>query len=116
MFGGLETCKELAGVNLNPHEQYQVKKKWCLPSLNVMSCDSFAFMVTLGIELENQSINRRSLDRLVQKYPNHPKEHEAACQVYMWNCGRCFCSRPLMCHSDRFGRVSVMFLDKELLL
>ena len=116
MFGGLKTCDELAGVNLNPHQQNHAKKKRYLRSLNVMGCDSFAFMVTLVNELENQYINRRSLDRLVLKPPNHPKTQLDACQHYVWNCGRCFCSTPLMRSFDRFGRVAVMFLDEELVL
>ena len=57
LFGGLKTCRELASVNLNPHERNHSKKKTFLRSLNVMGCDSFAFMVTLVNELENQAIN-----------------------------------------------------------
>ena len=62
LFGGMSTCDELAGVNLNPHEQNHAKKKKYLSSLNMMSSDSFAFMVTLMNELENQAINRRAVD------------------------------------------------------
>lgn len=73
MFGGLKTCDELAGVNLNPHEQNHAKEKKYLRALNVMGCDSFAFMVTLVNDLENQAISHRSLDRLVEKPPRDSK-------------------------------------------
>lgn len=116
MFGGLKTCDELAGVNLSPHEQNHAKKKRHLRSLNIMGCDSFAFMVTLVNEFENQSINHRSLDRLVEKLPGHSKTIEGNCKSAMWHCGRCFCSTPLMRSFDRFGRVAVMFLDEGLVL
>lgn len=116
MFGGLETCEELAGVNLNPHKQNRSKKEWYLGSLNVMGCDSFAFTVTLLNELENQSINRWSLERLVEKQANHPRLHKESCKGRVWTCGRCFCSTPLKRSFDRFGRVAVMFLDEELVL
>lgn len=116
LFGGLKTCDELAGVNLNPHEQNHAKKKKFLRSLNVMGCDSFAFMVTLVNELENQAINRRSMDRLVGNAIGHPKRHHVACKLRMWTCGRCFCSTPLMRSFDRFGRIAVTFLNEELVL
>lgn len=38
-----------------------------------MGRDSFAFMVTLVNELENLAINRRTVDRLVEKVDGHPK-------------------------------------------
>lgn len=103
MFGGLETCKELPGFNLNPHKQHRAKKDEYLSSLNVMGCDSFAFMVSLVNGLENQSINRRSLDHLVEKKKDHPKLHKELCKGRVWKCGRCFCSTPLMRSLDRFG-------------
>ncbi|CAN0346172.1 unnamed protein product, partial [Scytosiphon promiscuus] len=56
------------------------------------------------------------LDRLVEKPPRHSKKTENACQGFMWTCGRCFCSTPLMRSFDRFGRVAVMFLSEELVL
>ena len=88
MFGGLQTCDELAGVNLSPHEQNYAKNNIHLRSLNVMGCDSFAFMVTLVNELENQPINHRPLDRLVEKLPGHAETIEEACKSAMWQCGR----------------------------
>ena len=39
-----------------------------------MGCDSLAFTVTLVNGLENQYIDRRSVNRLVLKPPNSPKK------------------------------------------
>ncbi|CAM9321313.1 unnamed protein product [Laminaria digitata] len=112
MFGGLETCDELASVNLNPHGHNRAKERY-LHSLNGMGCDSFAFTATLVNELENECINRRSVDRLVEKQAGL---HGVSCKTRVWKCGRCFCASPLMRYFDRFGRVAVAFLSEELVL
>ena len=114
LFDGIRTCDELAGVNLNAHEQNHAKKKKYSSSLNVMGSDSFAFTVTNVNEGENQAINRTTVDGLVGKIPGHSRS--MSCKINVWACGRCFCRTPLMRSFDRFGRVAVTFLSEDLVL
>ena len=81
-----------------------------------MGCDSFAFMVTLVNEVENQAINRRTVDRLVEKVAGHPQDHLVGCQMDVWDCGRCFRRVPLMRSFGRFGRLAVTVLPEDLVL
>lgn len=82
--------------------------------MNMMISDSFAFMVALVHELENQVINRRAVDRLVEEVEGHKRRMNY--KSHLWNCERCFCATPLMRSFDRFGGVAVTFLNEDLIL
>lgn len=109
-YGGLSSCTQISGLNLNSHEQNHSKKKKYLRMLNVMKFDRFAFMVTLINEIENEIINRRSLEHKVVKARGHPIARLGICQTELWFCGRCFCANPLLRSLDQFGRVRLSFL------
>lgn len=109
-YGGLGSCTQLAGVNLNSHEQNHSKKKKYLRMLNVMKFDRFAFTVTLINEVENEIINRRSLAHKVGQAVGHPIARLRICQTELWFCGRCFCAKPMLRSLDQFGRVRLSFL------
>lgn len=78
-----------------------------------MVFDSFAFMVTLVNEVENQAINRKALDRLVESATEHLEQHQLGCKMSMWTCGRCSGMTPLMHLLDWIGRLPVAFLKKH---
>ena len=88
-YGGLDSCAQLAGVKLKLDDS---RKNRYLRMLNVMQFDRFAFTVTLVNEVENEAINRRSLERMVGRFRGHPVERIKVCQAEIWFCGRCFCS------------------------
>ncbi|CAB1105581.1 unnamed protein product [Ectocarpus sp. CCAP 1310/34] len=110
-YGGIDTCAQLSGVNLNAHEQNHAKKKKFLHMLNVMKFDRFAFMVTLINETENEAINRRSVANMVKRVRGHGLEKVQICQAEVWFCGRCFCENSLMRSFDQFGRVRLTFIQ-----
>lgn len=109
-YGGLSSCSQLDGVNLNAHEQNHAKKKKYLSMLNTMGFDRFTFTVTLVNELENEEINRRSLIAEVKNMTDHPHTRLEACTSHLYWLGRCWCDKPLLRWHDRFGRVRLSFL------
>ena len=111
-YGKLQTCRQLAGVNCNVHEQNHQKKKKFLPMINTMRFDRFSFMVTLINEIENEVINRRTLEELVDfvRAVTEANEHLSVCKVEIWCAGRCFCEKPLQLRYDQFGRARLHFL------
>ncbi|CAB1103886.1 unnamed protein product [Ectocarpus sp. CCAP 1310/34] len=110
-YGGIDTCAQLSGVNLNAHEQNHAKKKKFLHMLNVMKFDRFTFMVTLINETENEAMKRRSVANMVKRVRGHGLEKVQICQAEVWFCGRCFCENSLMRSFDQFGRVRLTFIQ-----
>lgn len=78
--------------------------------LNTMGFDRFTFTVTLVNEFENEEINRRSLNDMVQEVDSHPKDDLQVCQRDLFWTGRCWCDKPLFRYHDQFGKVDVVFL------
>lgn len=112
-YGKLHTCSQLAGVNLNVHEQNHAKKKKFLAMTNTMGFDRFSFMVTLINEIENEAINRRTLQELVDFVHDHASKRSSACKTEIWLTGRCYCDKPLQVRYDQFGRASLHFLQNN---
>lgn len=108
---GLTKCSEIAGVNLNPHEQDHAKKHVYLRSINTMAFPNFTFALRVINELQNEGINRRTLGRLLRSLEEHPVAKINACHKSLWFCGRCFCLKPTIRVFDSFGRVDVVFLS-----
>ena len=106
-YGGLDSCAQLARVKL-----HDSRKNRYLRMLNVMQFDRFAFTVTLVNEVENEAINRRSLEEIVGRFRGHPVDRLRVCQAEIWFCGRCFCAKPLLRYFDQFGRVRLVFLPQ----
>ena len=104
-FGGLNSCAQVAGVTLNSRELDGASKNRHMRMLNALQFDRFTFTVTLVNEMENEAINRRSLEKMVGRFRGHPVERIKVCQADIWFCGRCFCSKPLLRSLDEFGRV-----------
>lgn len=109
-YGGGTRCKQLTGVNLNPHEQNHSKKTKYLPSVSGMGFDTFTFNITLINELENASINRRTCNLAVTSATHHPHGRLHACCSEVWICGRCFCISPLMRSFDKLGKLRITFI------
>ena len=107
---GLTTCSEIAGVNLNPHEQDHAKKHVYLRSINTMAFPNFTYALRVINELQNEGINKRTLLRQLRCFETHPVTTFGSCHKSLWHCGRCFCSKPTMRVFDSFGRVDVVFL------
>ncbi|CAM9182777.1 unnamed protein product [Sphacelaria rigidula] len=72
-------------------------------------------MVTLESVLENQAINSRKADHLLDRVVGHAKGNLVGCKMDMWDCGRCSCRTPLLRFFDRFGRC-VDNLSEDLVL
>lgn len=109
-YGELATCCQLAGVNCNVHEQNHQKKRNFLAMLNTMGFDRFSFMVTLVNEVENEVINRRSLEQLVDLARGHESARSTVCKAEIWLTGRCCCDKPLQLWYDQFGRAKLYVL------
>ncbi|CAB1104054.1 unnamed protein product [Ectocarpus sp. CCAP 1310/34] len=109
-YGGIDSCAQLSGVNLNAYEQNHAKKKKFLRTLNVMKFDRFAFMVTLINETKNEAINRESVANTVKRVRGHGSERVEICQAEVWFWGRCFCQESLVRSFDQFSRVRPTFL------
>lgn len=105
----------MAGVNLEAVEQNHCETDNILRSLNIMGSDSYAFIVILVDERENQAIDRRTVDRRVDSEAGHPKNNLVRCKIGVWDRGRCFCRATLMRYFDRFGRIAVTFSSEDLM-
>ncbi|CAN0029577.1 unnamed protein product [Ectocarpus sp. 4 AP-2014] len=86
-----------------------MKKKF-LGIINTMGFDRFSFMVTLVNEIENEAINHRTVQVLVDSVRQHRSSRLAVCQVEVWLTGRCCCEKPLQLRYDQFGRARLFFL------
>lgn len=73
-YSGFRTCDELAGINLNPHEQDHSKKALYLRSLNTMTFSNFTFALRVINERQNQGFNRKTLRTLLASVAEHPKD------------------------------------------
>lgn len=111
-FGGLDSCPQLAGVELSPPSRVERasgrgKKggQRLPPGVERTALDTYAFETSLRSELENASVNRRTCDLAVANAPGHDKARAAVCRAEVWTCGRCFCASPLMRWFDAFGRL-----------
>lgn len=109
-YSGFTTCDELAGINLNPHEQDHSKKALYLRSLNTMTFSNFTFALRVINERQNQGFNRKTLRTLLASVTEHPKDSFAGCEAALWRCGRCFCGKPVMRVFDCLGRVDIVML------
>lgn len=76
-----------------------------------MRLDRFCYMVTVINEVENETINRRTVTDFVNNMAGHESSHIEHCRQAVWKCGRCFCTKPLMRSFDVFGRVAVFFMN-----
>ena len=72
-YAGLSTCKETAGVNLNPHEQNDSPKKIHLRSLNNMVFSHFTYALRVINEVGNEEYNRKTLSNLLRRVAGHPR-------------------------------------------
>ena len=63
---------EIAGVNLNPHEQDNSKKPIYFRSINGMNFPNFAFALRVINERQNQGYNRLSLDTVLATVGEDP--------------------------------------------
>lgn len=108
--GGLGSGSQLNGASLNAHEQNHAKKKKYFSMLKPLGADRFTFMVTLVNELENEAVNRRSLNAMVRAVSDHPHMNLMCCQAEMYWLGRCWCNKSLLRSYDQFGRVRLTFL------
>lgn len=113
-FGGLDSCPQLVGVELNPPSRVGRTSssgssgkggKHLLPDVEGSALATYAFETNLRSELENVSVNRRTCDLAVTNAPGHAKSRAAVCRAEVWTCGRCFCASPLMRWFDAFGRL-----------
>lgn len=109
-FAGSSTYKQL---NVNSHEQNHGRRKHYLPSPNNLKLDRFSFCVTLLNELENERINRRTMDRAVGRVSHHDRRNVSVCCLQIWTRGRCFCLTPLIRSFDDFGRLVVSSLPRS---
>lgn len=50
LYSGFKLCEELAGINLNPHEQDDSRKAVDLRSLNTVGFANFTFALRVPIE------------------------------------------------------------------
>lgn len=105
-YGGGSRCKQITGVNGNPHKQNHAKKTKYLPSVSGMGFDTFTFSITLINELENASINHKMCNLAVGLAKEHD-HHSISCCTFVWVCGRCFCKSPLMRSFDNLGKMRI---------
>ena len=115
-YGGLSSCPDIAGVDLNPHKgrEFSRSKPECFRSFEGMDFPDFTYSIRVMNELENERCNERFLGQLLSSVPGHSLEGSAACLSALWTCGRCFCSSPVMRVFDCFGRVDIVFLASAL--
>ena len=113
-YSGFSGCLEIAGVNLNPHEQDHSKKPIYFRSINTMNFPNFTFALRVINERQNQGYNRQTLDTLLATVEEHPIGRISSCEEALWRCGRCFCTNPVMRVFDCLGRVDVVFLSAVL--
>lgn len=95
---------------MNAHEQNRSKRRKPMAMVNTMGFDRFSFMVTLINEIENETINRRSSNAMVENVSLHPADQSTCCKAGIWFTGRCWCRKPLLKSYDQFGRARLAFL------
>ena len=113
IYGGLTGCVEIAGLNLNPHEQNHARKGVHLRSFNTITVPRFVYYLRVLNELQNEKYNHRTLRNLLRGIAGHSESTNFGCWSLLVRCGRCFCSNPVMRVFDRFGRVDIVPLSSE---
>ena len=107
---GLSKSSEIAGVNLNSHEQDHAQKTvyFAVDQHNGVS------ELHLRLEGDQRALKRRHPPENAREVVTHLEQHPVgtidSCHTSLWLCGRCFCLKPTIRVFDLFGRVDVVFL------
>lgn len=99
-----------------PKNHAKLKNKKLSYVLSELDFDRSAFVGTLMNEIENEKINRRSLNAMVKDVDGHPHAALTAstvCQKHIFMFGRCWCDKPLLQWYDQSGRARLTFLEYD---
>lgn len=115
-YSGVNTCKDIAGVNLTRHESDHGVKAVYSRSINNMTLPNFTFSLCVINDLQNAKYNGQFLSTLLGGVTDHDPSSLPGCQRALWLCGRCFCDKPLVRVFDCFGKLDLVPLSSVLSL
>lgn len=116
IYGGMNRCMELAGLEFHPSEQARSHKAARFPSVKSMVLPDFTYALRVINELQNESCNNHLIGCYLERVKNHRDVRTAPCHKSLWACGRCFCANPLMRVLDCFGMFDLVHLHSVLSL